>query len=320
MRRLAVTALLAGGVAHADTPLADPTAIEVDRADAPGGRVELGFDGGAPVDAWRVALTGGWLERPITYDGVHPVRRRQTLMLGGAVALGSIVVDARLPLAHQVGDRVPGGGALRARYVLGDLRLGARVHVARGAAGAVFVRGDVALPTGDDGDLAGDASWSLAWRLIGRAALPAGVVVAGSAGIRLRGREVLVGDRLVGDELLGNVGVLVPLPPVRPLWCAADQVKLTAELHAVLGDDVGIGTGPSPVEARAGVVTRPTPQLTVGVRAGAGLNDQIGAPRYRLLLELAYQPSARAQDPVRIERPGDRVDERVVGGLAGGRR
>jgi len=294
MRRLAVAGVLAGCVvqARADTPLDEPTAIEVDRADAPGGRVELGFDGGAAVEAWGISLRGGWLERPITYGGVHPVRRRQTVTLGGALALGSIVVDARLAAAHQVGDRivVPADGALRDRYVLGDLRLGARLRIAGGHDRAAFVRGDVALPTGDDGDLAGDASWSLAWRLIGRATLPAGIVVASSAGIRLRGREVIVGDRLVGDELLGNLGVLVPLPPVRPLWCAAEQVKLTAELHAVLGDDVGVGTGPSPVEARVGVVTKPTTRVTFGLSAGTGLNDQIGAPRYRVLVELAVQP------------------------------
>nr|MDQ3301646.1 hypothetical protein [Myxococcota bacterium] len=135
----------------------------------------------------------------------------------------------------------------------------------------------------------GEASWALAWRLLGRITAPGGIVIAGTAGIRLRGAEVVVGDRLVGDELLAAIGVAIPVPPVRPLWCAADQVKLTAELHAILGDDVGIGRSPSPVEARVGIVTRPTREVTVGVRGGAGLVDEIGAPRYRLLVELAYQ-------------------------------
>jgi hypothetical protein len=282
-----VVALLLAGVAHADTPLDRPEAIDVDRADTPAGRTELGFDGGAPVDGWGVTLATGWLEQPIALGDLRPVRRRQTLVLGGAIALGTVIFDARLGAAHQIGDRL--GTSALDKFVSTDLRVGARAHVVGGVARSVFVRADVGLPTGDDGDFAGDASWSLSWRLIGRVVVPAGIVLAANVGIRLRGAEVQIGDRLVGDEGILAAGVVVPLPALAPLWCAG-WVKVTGEVVATLGNDVGMGKGPSPVEVRAGVVSRPTANLTIGVRAGAGISDEIGAPKYRATVELTYSP------------------------------
>ncbi|MBS1117867.1 MAG: hypothetical protein H6Q90_95 [Deltaproteobacteria bacterium] len=295
--RVAVATILVGTVtASADPPREAPTEIELDRAEPSAGRTELGFDGGAPIEGWGVTVAAGWLEHPLALPGsaggLLPVRRRETGSLGGALALGtSVVVDARLAFAHQVGDRLRGQGDPRPldRWVPGDLRIGTRLRVAGSAARAVFVRGDLTLPTGDELDFSGDPSWSLAWRLIGRATLPHGIVVAATAGIRFRGEEVIVADRLVGNEVLAATGFAVPIPPIRPLWCVADQVKLTAEISGVLGDDVGMGRGPSPAEVRLGVVTRPLPSVTLGVRAGAGLSDQIGAPRARVTLELTYQ-------------------------------
>jgi hypothetical protein len=285
--RTVLVLLVLASAARADKPLERPEAIEVDRDDAPPGRTELGFDGGAPVEEFGITLATTWLERPITFGDVRPVRRRETLVLGGALALGSIVIDARIAGAHQIGDRLGDERDLD-RWVATDLRAGVRLHVAGNERRAVFVRAEVGLPTGDDGDFAGDTSWMLAWRLIGRVTLPADIVLAASVGIRLRGQEVIIGDRLVGDEGVVGVGAVVPLPALAPLWCE-QGMKVTAELVGVLGNDVGMGKGPSPFEGRLGVVARPTAELTIGVRAGAGLNDEIGAPRFRASVELTYQ-------------------------------
>ncbi|MGN6111140.1 MAG: hypothetical protein ACTHU0_38940 [Kofleriaceae bacterium] len=283
-----LVAVAAAAPAHADVPLDRPAAVDVDRDDTAPGRTELGFDSGAPIEGWGATLSGGWLERPIRFElaeggATHPVRRRQTLGLGGAVVLGTaVVLDARLAMSHQTGDRLrPLAARPLDRYVLHDLRLGARVRVVGTPTRAVFVRGDFTLPTGDDRDFAGDASWSLAWHLIGRATLPHQIVLAGSAGIRFRGDEVTVGDRLVGDELDFHAGAVVPV--------VADQLALTAELAAVVGNDVGIGKGPSPVEARVGAVVRPSHAWTLGARVGRGLSDEIGAPAWRGMIELTYQ-------------------------------
>jgi hypothetical protein len=157
----------------------------------------------------------------------------------------------------------------------------------------VFLRAEASLPTGDARDFAGESSWSLAWSLIARAQLPRGIVLAGTAGIRLRGAEVQLADSLVGDELFGGIGLVVPVPPIRPLWCVADQVKLTGEVVAILGDNVAGKQGPSPAEVRFGLVTQPLPSITLGARFGAGLGDQIGAPRWRATFELTYQGHGR---------------------------
>ncbi|MBA3457050.1 MAG: hypothetical protein H0T42_28435, partial [Deltaproteobacteria bacterium] len=213
MTRAAVAAaavVLTAGIARADEPRDEPTAIDVDREIVPAGRTELGFDAGAPVPGWGLSVTFGYLRRPMVLRAPMfesaPVTRRATLAIGGAVALGdSVVLDARFPFAWQEGDRlrIVGDPKVLDRWVPGDFRLGGRIRVVQAPHGAVFLRAELSLPTGDDGDFAGESSWSLAWSLIGRAQLPRGIVLAGTAGIRLRGAEVRLGDRLVGDELYG---------------------------------------------------------------------------------------------------------------------
>jgi len=306
--------------ARADEPRDEPAAIDVDREIVPAGRTELGFDGGAPLAGWGASVTFGYLRRPIVLRSPAfesaPVTRRATLAIGGAVALGdSALIDARFPFAWQEGDRLRIAGDPRDldRWVPGDLRVGGRIRVVQAPHGAVFLRAEVSFPTGDARDFAGESSWSLAWSLIGRAQLPHGIVIAGTGGIRLRGAEVLLADRLVGDELYGGVGLVIPIPPIRPLWCVADQVKLTGELVGILGDDVAGTSGPSPAEVRVGLVTQPLPEVTLGVRVGTGLGDQIGAPRWRATFELTYQghgrliPPAAPDDPAQLP-PADTTD------------
>jgi hypothetical protein len=303
-----VSSLSSFRVAAADAPRDTPSAIDVDRDAAPPGRIEFGFDSGAPLAGWGASLATRLVDRPITLtgdDGVatHPVRRRETLVVGGALALGSsVVIDARLPIAHQIGDRLAATGDATAldRYVAGDIRAGARIHVA-GDSPSVFVRGELSLPSGDDSNFAGEASWSLAWSLIGRAAFADRVVAAVSGGVRLRGAEVLVGDRVVGNELFGSFGVAVAIPPIRPLWCVDDQVRLTAELTGIVGDKVAGKVGPSPATASIGIVTQPLPDLAFGLRVGAGLDDQIGSPRAFAMLELAYRGSGSLIPAIAVE-------------------
>lgn len=305
MRELALLTLVLGtGVAAADTPRDTPAAIEVDREAPPPGRAELGFDGGAPVEGWAATVGMGYLSSPMTLRSSEgestPVRRRETLSLGAALGLGeTVVLDARMPFAHQVGDRLVALGDDHAldRWVPGDLRIGGRVRVVKTEHADALIRADLVLPTGDDGDLAGEASWAVAWNLIGRFRLPAGIVVAATGGVRLRGAEIMLADKVVGDELHGGIGIAVPIPPIHPLWCVAEQVKLTGEVVGILGDQVGGASGPSPAEARVGLVTWPLESVSIGVRVGTGLGDQIGAPAWRATFELTYHGSERLIPP-----------------------
>lgn len=294
-RALAVVVALAG-VAHADVPLHRPEAFEVDRDAPPPGQAELGFDAGAPIHGWAVSAQVGYLDRPLTLTTSivenHPIEHRQTLALGGVYAVTpTVIVDARLPFDHQVGDRYRGLGddTRLDRFVIGDLALGARLRLAERGRTSLFARGSLTLPSGDDHDFAGEARFTAAWHLIVRVALPAGVTLAATAGVRFRPREVQIADRLLGDELAGGIGAIYELPALRGVWCPENHVRATAEVVGVLGNDVAGQRGPSPAEVRLGMASDIRSWLSVAGRIGKGIDDEIGAPRFRAMLELVYR-------------------------------
>lgn len=306
--RAAPLALVAmAGAARADAPLDRPEAIEVDRDRTPPAQAELGFDAGAPIATWALGLELGFVDRPLRLQAsdlrTFPVDHRETAALGGAIAVGdSVIVDARFPMSHQVGPRLSELGFDKRTldpWVAGDLSLGARIRVADRGGVAVFLRGDVWLPTGADFDFAGDARWSAAWTGIARIALAHDVMIAATAGIRLRAREVKVADQIVGDELAWGIGTTVGIPPLLPLWCHPEQLKAAAEVLGVLGDRVAGQHGPSPVEARIGVIGRIRPPYAIAVHIGTHLDDQIGAPAFRATIDLAWQPGADVPPPPR---------------------
>jgi hypothetical protein len=295
MRALLIVCAMAS-IAHADTPVARPEAIEVDRDTTPPGQGELGFDGGGPIGNWALGVTLTALDHPIRFHTIDiktfPVARRETTALGGALALGDdVIVDAKLPLSHQVGQRLVYLGDDRPldRWVPGDVGLGARFHAVTRGALAVFVRADLTLPTGDDYDFAGEASWTAAVMGIARATLPNDIVIAVTGGTRLRGKEVVVEDQIVGDELFWGAGITVGIPPFCSLWCKADQLKVSAEVVGVVGDRVNHVRGPSPIEGRIGLVGRIRPPYVIAVRAGTHFDDDVGAPEFRATIDLVYQ-------------------------------
>ena len=304
MRWLVIVAVLAG-MAHADAPVMRPEAIEVDRDTTPPGQAEFSFDGGAPIGSWAAGVTLGFLERPVAFHTLvsttYPVDHRETATLGGAFAIGDrVIVDARLPFEHQVGARLQGIDDPKAlqRFVLGDLGLGVRVHIADSGPFGVFLRGDVWLPTGNDAEFAGDAGWSATWLGIARVELPHDLVIAGTGGFHLRSKEVQVGNALVGDELVWGVGATIGIPPLCSWWCKPDQLRAALEFDGVVGDRVTASHGPSPVEVKLGFIGRVRPSYAIAVRAGTRLDDQLGAPDFRATIDLVYQ-----SDPGRKPAP-----------------
>ncbi len=287
----------ASAIARADSPADHAGAFEVDRESPPPGQGELSFDGGAPLlGRWAASVQLGYLDRPFrlhtTEVKIFPVEHRETVALGGAVAIGpSIVADLRFPLAHQVGDRMQGLGdddRPLDRWVQGDLSLGLRLRLSAREHSAFFVRGVVTLPTGDDFDYAGEARFTAAWALIARFTLPQGFVAAATAGVRFRGREVVVADRMLSDELFGGIGVTYALPAIRGLYCPENHVRVTGELVGVLGNDVADKEGASPVEGRLGLISQIRPWVAVAGRLGKGIGDHVGSPRFRGMLELVF--------------------------------
>lgn len=299
IRRVALVAALAAvpRIARADY---GPEAVELDRDDPPAGRVELGFDSGAPLAegapggwlGWGASLELGLLRRPLviqTNPGTRvPVSRRETLALGGALAIGErVVLDARLPLAHQSGARLIATGLdddrPLARDVLGDLQIAVRGRVVGSARRAMFVRAFLTLPTGDEANFAGEPNPGGGLALIGRFSLE-DVVFAATAGLHLRRDEVVLGDRVIGNELTYAAGVRVPI---------AFGIAGTVEADGAVGDRQGKMRGPAPLELRAGVYGPAFGGLVIGVRAGIGVIDEIGAPAWRASLTLAWQGERR---------------------------
>ncbi|HTL31596.1 MAG TPA: hypothetical protein VL326_00650 [Kofleriaceae bacterium] len=309
MKRVAIIAtLFLTRLAFADQPLDRPEAFEVDRDRPPPGQAELGFDAGGSImstesgrdgmwaGAWAVSAQISYLDEPFRLYTrqveVFPVEHRETLALGGAYAVTpTLLVDARMPFIHQVGNRFVGLGdnTKLDHFVLGDLALGGRIRLATREHAQLFARGELTLPTGDDHDFAGEARYTAAWMLIARFTLPTGFVIAATAGVRFRPREVTIANRLLGDELMGAVGITYELPGLRGLWCPTNHVRATAELLGVLGNDVAGQRGPSPVETRVGMVSEIRTWLAVAGRVGMGLDDEIGSPRFRGLVEVVYR-------------------------------
>ena len=153
----------------------------------------------------------------------------------------------------------------------------------------MFVRGQLTLPTGDDHNFAGEARFTAAWLLIGRYVPIPELVIAATAGVRFRGAEVKVADRLLGDELTAGVGATYALPAWPGLWCEANHMRAAGELVGVLGNNVAGMRGASPVEARIGFVGEIRSWLRFAVRVGKGLDDHIGAPRFRAMFEIIYE-------------------------------
>ncbi|HEY3804652.1 MAG TPA: hypothetical protein VGL61_18680 [Kofleriaceae bacterium] len=297
MTRILVALAVLGSAARGHAQVKRPEAIEVDRDTTPPGQAELSFDGGAPIGAWAAGVTLGYVERPLELhtlaQSAYPIDRRETAVVGGALALGDrLIVDARLPLEHQVGPRLEsfGDSTRLQRFAVGDLAIGARLHVADGGPVAVFVRGVVDLPTGDDHDFAGDAGWSAEGLGIARVQLPHAIVIAGTGGFHIRSKEVQVAENvLVGDELVWGVGATVGIPPLWSWWCKPEQLRAALEFDGVVGDRVDPSHGPSPAEVKAGFIGRVRPSYAIAVRAGTHLNDQVGAPEFRATIDLVYQ-------------------------------
>lgn len=300
-----------GAVVRADQPVERPEAFEVDREAPPPGQAEFSFDGGGRVGrtdepdpttsggigigGWAVSAQLGFLDRPMRLHTVRvkifPVEQRETLALGGALAIGSsFIADVRLPMSHQTGDRYMMLGDDRPldAWVLHDIGFGARLRLAQRDLFSVFVRGQLTFGTGNDYQFAGESRYTASWSLIGRVTPIEPLVLAVNAGVRFRGEEVIVADRLLGDELFAALGASYQLPAIEGLYCDANQVRVTGEILGVLGNDVGDYEGASPAEVRFGLVSRIRPWLAVAGRVGKGIDDQIGAPRLRAMLELVY--------------------------------
>lgn len=302
---------LSAGAAHAQP--ANQPAFSVERfTPALGNAVFLGVEEPDVPAAGRWVVTSStWLaSRPLVLRSITTGEEATVpvaLRWGHEVAVGRglgarFLAGLALPSAIQWGDRLAGIGlSERAldRAVLGDLRLHGRARIVgapggRGLAAALALA--ITLPTGDDGDFAGEAGWILGWGLrVGYRSDD--VMIAGGAGLRVRTREVVLLSpaRPNGNELTGNLGVAVRAGPLGRAFGGDDRAWLLAEVEGVLGDDPGTGSrGPSPAEARLGVRLDVAHCWSIGLAGGGGFTPaETGSPGYRFVAQVTFH-----QDPI----------------------
>ena len=315
VRAAVVVAAVTGGagVARAQVAVATKPAFSVERfTPAPGSALWIGVEDPDVPAPGRWVVTGStWLAgAPIVLRSLDtgevattPVAQRWGQELAVARGLGDrYLVGLAVPTALQWGDRLQGIGLSETplqRAVFGDVRLHGRARIvgAPGAPGlAAALTATLILPTGDDGDFAGEAATALAWGLrVGWRGDD--VAVAGGAGLRIRTQEVVLLSpaRPHGNELVASLGAAVRVGPLGRQLGGDDRAWALAEVEAALGDDAGKGArGPSPAEARLGVRIDVAHCLSVAVAAGGGLTrDQIGSPAYRLIAQVTFH-----QDPI----------------------
>jgi hypothetical protein len=303
----AFVAAFAGSPALADDLLEKPTAIEVDRH-APGASSSwLGLDDATVIGLGHWAGRAGFslASRPITLGpGRAPVEYRGTL--SAAIAWGAtetIEIGAMFPLVLQSGERLAalGDPAALQTVAAGDVRVGGKAQLVRGRRVDVAIGFAIGLPSGADDHFAGDASWTADWRGLVGARL-GWLELAAGAGVRLRGREVALDPmQAIGNELHAALAASMS---ISRLTCGYDQVRLIAEIDGVVGDNVGGERGPSPFEARVGARVRLWRGWTIALAGGRGIVDEVGAPAWRALVDVAWTDAPRG------DWDGDRIRDR----------
>jgi outer membrane protein OmpA-like peptidoglycan-associated protein len=228
-------------------------------------------------------MVGGVLEDLTTLDARLDVGLPARLELG-----------VSLPITLDAGFAAP-YSAERSGAAGGDLGLELRWNaLARGGKVAGVTLGvGMTAPTGDARRLAGADAFTVSPTIVADA-LVGRLRFAATGGGRLRSRASTFEYATVHQELLYGASAEVGLDPAR-------RFILSAELAGAV--DPSSGTGP--VEALGGL-RYGGDSLALILAGGAGLDDGIGAPDFRLLAGVAFR-SLRTRD-ADDDRVADDVD------------
>jgi outer membrane protein OmpA-like peptidoglycan-associated protein len=221
----------------------------------------------------------------------------------GAIGLGNYVeVGMAIPIAlFQDGDTAPNINTAEVQSgQLGDIRLSAKLRVIGDpkAQDGFFlsVIPELTLPSGNSGSFFGSAG-SMA--LFGAAAsYRNGPLALGfNAGFRFQSEPVAVDNLNLGNSADVGLGVSYQI---------SKAVSLLAEADGSLAlSEVGITTGQSPIEGRAGAKIRVTDNIIVPIGLGTGLTNGVGAPDIRVLAGLMFAPTTKLENP--LDSDGDGI-------------
>ncbi len=258
-------------------------------------------DSTAHAPGFGLGLGVNYASRPLQYtydDGRAPVvllASAATVDLGASWASRRVAFTLDLPLHSVDGDRMD------STFALGDLRVGVLGEIVRREAGLVGlgVYGDVGLPTGSGEAYVGSGSPELGAGL----SVTAGKSVVGAANLGMHiASPATLGELSWGSRVEWGAGVSVPLGAT---FTAVAEFEGESALST---KDI---VGASPMEWRVGGRAKLGPNLVASLGAGTGLGTGIGAPEFRLLGGLGWQPRAEA---VRVSHGPDRDGDGIADG------
>jgi outer membrane protein OmpA-like peptidoglycan-associated protein len=305
---VAIAASAVGVLALASFAHADPTRnLDLTTFDPTPATVTDTFSLQSPLVGnngdWALGAVFSYATNPLSIDGGGmtdtPITARSMIELGGAYAfLNRFEVSARLPLFDQSGDNPQFSGVMPpSGTAIGDLTLSGKARLYTMPMGLVIGAGAaLTLPTASNNEFAGVSDPS--GRLYALAAYTRGrISVDANLGGILRAKSQLA-DIQQGSGLAYGVGVA---------FHALDRLWVDAELFGEADLGVNQMKAVSPMEGMLGAHVRIDRRVTLGLAAGHGLVDGIGAPDFRGVLSLAFVPAAAAVPAVRelLPRPVD---------------
>ncbi len=258
-------------------------------------------DSTAHAPGFGLGLGVNYASRPLQYtydDDSAPL-----VLLGSAatVDLGASWASRRLAFTLALPLHSVDGDLMDPTFALGDLRLGVLGEIVRRDDGllGLGVYGDVGLPTGAGAAYVGTGSPEIGTGL----SLTAGkaVVAVANLGVHIASPATL-GELSWGSRFEWGAGVSVPL---------GETFAAVAELEGESALSTKDTVGASPVEWRLGGRAKLGPNLVASLGAGTGLGTGIGAPEFRLLGGLGWQPRAEA---ARISHGPDRDGDGIADG------
>ncbi len=236
---------------------------------------------------------------PLEYrysDGRDPVQ-----LLGSVATLDAALSWATpgFGLAIDLPLHVADGDRMDSTFTPGDLRINASGQIMDRTKAPIGLSmyGDVALPTGSGLAYVGSsypefgAGIGVSW---GHK-----VVLSGNLGMQI-GAPASLGDLGWGSRFQWGAGLAVPVTRGLSLVGELDGESAFASIETV---------GASPIEWRVGGKGHLTRNLVLSVGGGTGLTDGVGAPAWRVLGGLTWQPT-RDEHPARNggdDRDGDGI-------------
>ena len=280
------------------TPTTVGTAFQVQSAD-------VGHDGDLVITSW-VSYANNPLVLGTVQNDDPVVRHRTMVELGGAYAFGGrFEAGARMPFYLQSGEPVvkqmpgepaPFGVPPAEGGVLGDLTIHGRARLWRNEqwllGGGLIAK----FPTATDGEFAGtDMPSARALMLLTYQPSPQ-LTVHLNAGAVLR-KKAEFANVLQGSGATWGAAIEFRM---------AHSLFLTGEAFGEIipggkVDEMNNESLQATIEGLAGLRFQATNQLSLGVAAGRGITNGVGAPAFRGVFTLSFTPSGRPLPP--LHRP-----------------